>query len=78
MKNITGKEAGESGWNAIWERKRQAKEHARRLKSVRGLVRHRKEGNTRKKSKKCFSERCGKTEWKLERTTLAINRGVES
>lgn len=25
MKNITGKEAGESVWNAIWERKRQAK-----------------------------------------------------
>lgn len=52
MKNITGKEAGESGWNAIWERKRQAKEHGRRLKFVRGLVRHRKEGNIRKKSKK--------------------------
>lgn len=38
-----GKEAETAGYNAIWERKRQAKEHAKRQKFIRGLVRHWKE-----------------------------------
>lgn len=43
MRNITGKESGELGWNAVWERKRQVKGCARRLKFIRGLVKHRKD-----------------------------------
>lgn len=43
MKNITGKESGEAGWNAVWERKRQVKGCARRLKFIRGLVKQRED-----------------------------------
>lgn len=43
IENITGKESGKGGWTAVWERERQVKGCARRLKLIRGLVKHRKD-----------------------------------
>lgn len=61
MKNIIGKESGEPGWNAIWEKKRQVKGCARRLKFIRGLVKQRKKLDYREEKQE-LTEGCEKAE----------------